>query len=147
MNARDVRSLAPCAACGDLGYRNNLTTAPSSVDAPPLVRLANGVLVHPGCISSNDLLSLPESETDRVRICDVPRETMKRLVLRAERAPADDTHRRCQHCNGEGRSVGGTGCCHCGHTGVVWDGSRVYISGGNAMTPCQRCAPATAVAR
>lgn len=80
MKAHDVRRMATCRACGELGFER----IAYDDELAPLLR-HNGGLYHPQCLPDGVLLELPADELKRVRLCDVDTPTMRKLLARLEK--------------------------------------------------------------
>ena len=71
MTAHDVRHLTLCTQCRELGDRRDMVEAADRV-------------LHPGCaqraLGLKGLLALPATEKGKIRLCDVSRATMRKLL-------------------------------------------------------------------
>ena len=88
MNVHEFRKIMPCILCGRLGIHQ-----PSdAIGDVPIVICVHGQgvprrdrrYVHPRCyvrkMGIANLLSLPNEELQHIRLCDVSRRTMKRIL-------------------------------------------------------------------
>ena len=90
LTAHDVRRIKVCSVCGEIGiYQPKRTEV-----AVPLVICTNSLAApghisdyqHIECFAPNErftkLATLPQSELEAIRMCDVSTKTMKRLLER-----------------------------------------------------------------
>jgi hypothetical protein len=72
MTAHDVRHITPCDGCGGIG------------DDRDMIQAALRSWVHVECafshLGTENILALPAKERVKLRLCDVPRDVMQKLL-------------------------------------------------------------------
>ena len=75
LRAQDIRKLRPCALCGGIGY------------LPQMLVLGSGP-AHGTCVvaamSENEILALPRCEAEKLRLNEISKDLMLKLLWRAD---------------------------------------------------------------